>query len=149
MAYIYKLALLAIAALAAIAAPIETSSRHTTAAAISFLGLGNSTVSTGFHATGSTYSGRGTWFTDKSGSCGVSFDTNDMIAAVNEAQMGRNTKCGMKIRVNYQGKSVTVKVVDTCPSRYCSSGALDLSQAAFKRLAPLDKGEIYVKWEFV
>jgi len=79
----------------------------------------------------------------------MSFDTNDMIVAMNEAQMGRNTKCGMKIRVNYQGRSVTVKVVDTCPSQYCSSGALDLSQAAFKQLAPLDKGEIYVNWEFV
>ena len=43
------------------------------------------------------------------------------------------------------GKSVTVKVADTCPG--CAPGSVDLTPAAFKKLASLDVGRIHgIKW---
>ncbi|KAG0072291.1 hypothetical protein BGZ89_007176 [Linnemannia elongata] len=99
-------------------------------------------------ASGGEFSGRGTWFTDSTGSCEVPFDTNDLIVAMNAAQMGGKSQCGKSVKISFGGKTVTAKVVDTCPSQFCSSGALDLSQAAFKKLAPLDVGVINIKWEF-
>ncbi|KAG0300824.1 hypothetical protein BGZ98_008834 [Dissophora globulifera] len=79
------------------------------------------------------YHGRGTWFSDTMGSCGERFSQNEMIVALNEAQMGKmwgkGSKCGAKIRVSAIGSSVSVvvRVVDTCPHQYCSFGQLDLS----------------------
>ncbi|KAG0062954.1 hypothetical protein BGZ89_010275 [Linnemannia elongata] len=145
MAILNKLALLATVALAAMvsAAPIDTTPvRHTTAPKI--------TSSTPTEATevGSGYSGKGTWFTDSTGSCGTSFDTNDMIVAMNEAQMGGTSMCGKSVRITSGGKSVTARVTDTCPSQYCNSGSLDLSQAVFSKLAPLSTGVISITWEF-
>ncbi|KAF9134165.1 hypothetical protein BGW39_007903 [Mortierella sp. 14UC] len=99
-------------------------------------------------SSGGSFSGKGTWFTDTTGSCEVSFNTNDMIVAMNEAQMGGKSQCGKSVKISYGGKTATAKVVDTCPSQFCSSGSLDLSQAVFKKLAPLDVGVIDIKWEF-
>ncbi|KAK3837511.1 MAG: RlpA-like double-psi beta-barrel-protein domain-containing protein-containing protein, partial [Linnemannia gamsii] len=100
--------------------------------------------------------GRGTWFSDTRGSCGVDFSQDEMIVALNEAQQGvqygPNSKCFQKIRVSVKGepsKSVVVRVVDTCPHRYCSYGQLDLSQAAFKKFAPMSKGVLDLEWSFV
>lgn len=98
---------------------------------------------------GGEFSGRGTWFTDTVGSCEVPFDTNDLIVAMNAAQMDGTSQCGKSVQVSFGGKSVTAKVVDTCPSQFCSSGALDLSQAVFKQLAPLSVGVIDINWQFV
>ncbi|KAF9317550.1 hypothetical protein BG003_000633 [Podila horticola] len=47
------------------------------------------------------------------------------------------------------GKSVTARVTDTCPSQFCSSSSLDLSQAVFQQLAPLATGVIDIQWSFV
>ncbi|KAG9069330.1 hypothetical protein KI688_010230 [Linnemannia hyalina] len=105
--------------------------------------------------TSKVYSGRGTWFSDTTGSCGVRFSQDDMIVALNQDQMGAysgsRSKCGDKIRVKAKGSSasVIVRVVDTCPSRYCSHGALDLSRAAFKKFAPMSKGVLELEWSFV
>ncbi|CAO3567413.1 unnamed protein product [Mortierella alpina] len=105
--------------------------------------------------TESTYQGRGTWFSDTMGSCSEGFSQDDMIVALNEAQMGKmwgsGSKCGAKIRVSAKGSStsVVVRVVDTCPHRYCSFGQLDLSQAAFKKFAPMSKGVLELEWSFV
>ncbi|KAG0054524.1 hypothetical protein BGZ83_011024 [Gryganskiella cystojenkinii] len=107
--------------------------------------------STGNHE----FHGRGTWFSDTSGSCGEHFSQDDMIVALNEAQQGQQfgseSKCGQKIRVSAKGSdaSVVVRVVDTCPHRYCSHGQLDLSQAAFKKFANLSKGVLELTWSFV
>ncbi|KAF9108523.1 hypothetical protein BGX29_010993 [Mortierella sp. GBA35] len=146
MAIFTKLALIATAALAVAAAPITTL-RHSTAVDLN-LAHSLSTDSSSLVARAESFSGRGTWFTDASGSCEVDFDTNDLIVAMNEDQMGGTSMCGKSVRISYGGKSVTARVVDTCPSQYCSHGALDLSQAAFKKLAPLDAGVIQLKWSF-
>ncbi|KAF9382735.1 hypothetical protein CPB97_006986 [Podila verticillata] len=129
MAIFNKLALLAVAVALVSAAPINHDPIISTAASGSF-------------------SGRGTWFTDSVGSCGTSFTTNDLIVAMNAPQQGSgNAQCGKTVRIQYKGKSVTAKVVDTCPE--CASGSLDLSQAAFKTLAPLSQGVIDITWSFV
>lgn len=133
MSFIYKLAIVATALAMVSAAPVTVDSSEpiTTAAA------------------GTSYHGRGTWFTDSVGSCGTPFDTNDMIVAMNAAVMGGTAQCGRTVRIQYGGKSVTARVTDTCPSEYCSSGSLDLSQAVFKKLAPLSVGVIAIDWSFV
>ncbi|KAF9391128.1 hypothetical protein CPB97_007461 [Podila verticillata] len=102
------------------------------------------------------YSGRGTWFSDTSGSCGQRFSQSDMIVALNQAQMGalygKGSKCGQKVRVSakgYPGKYVDAVIRDTCPSKYCSYGALDLSRGVFQRFAPLSKGVLQLEWQFL
>ncbi|KAF9026251.1 hypothetical protein BGZ52_007397 [Haplosporangium bisporale] len=102
------------------------------------------------------YSGRGTWFSDTSGSCGQRFSQSDMIVALNQAQMGalygKGSKCGQKVRVSakgYPGKYVDAVIRDTCPSKYCSYGALDLSRGVFQRFAPLNKGVLQLEWQFL
>ncbi|KAF9959502.1 hypothetical protein BGZ72_009554 [Mortierella alpina] len=141
----YILVLAALLAAMVMAAPVANT-RSTTAAALNKRAKNDDSVS--------TYSGRGTWFSDKTGSCDIEFDQSDMIVALNEDQMGdlngSGSKCGQMVRVQYGGKSVDLKIVDTCPSQYCDSGALDLSQAAFKELAGgLSKGVLALKWEFI
>ncbi|KAG0285719.1 hypothetical protein BGZ96_010061 [Linnemannia gamsii] len=108
------------------------------------------------HHAGRTYRSRGTWFSDTRGSCGVDFSQDEMIVALNEVQQGEqrgpDSQCLKTIRVSVKGdssKSVVVQVVDTCPHRYCSYGQLDLSQAAFKKLAPMSKGVLDLEWSFV
>jgi expansin (peptidoglycan-binding protein) len=69
--------------------------------------------------------------------------------------MGTGTKiCGQQLAVTAKGSSTTVivTVVDMCPSQYCNKGDLDLSQAAFKKLAGsggLGVGILQVEWSFV
>ncbi|KAF9174615.1 hypothetical protein BGX21_010387 [Mortierella sp. AD011] len=102
--------------------------------------------------TGKKYTGRGTWYSDTYGQCEHSYSQSDMIVAVNQAQMGTGTKlCGQKLLVTAEGSSaqVIVTVVDMCPSAYCSSGDLDLSQAAFKKFAKLSVGVLKLSWKFV
>ncbi|ORZ14463.1 RlpA-like double-psi beta-barrel-protein domain-containing protein-containing protein, partial [Lobosporangium transversale] len=96
----------------------------------------------------SPYSGRGTWFTDKVGSCGTPFDTNDMIVAMNAHQMGGTSQCGKTVKIHSGGKTVTARVTDTCPAQFCAPGSLDLSQAVFKQFAPLTQGVVQIQWEF-
>ncbi|KAG0203882.1 hypothetical protein BGX28_003982 [Mortierella sp. GBA30] len=98
---------------------------------------------------GGYFSGRATWFTGSWGSCGVHFDTNEMIVALNQAQMDGSSQCGKMVKISANLKTIEARIVDTCPSRYCPTGALDLSQAVFKKLAPLSKGVIQIQWQFV
>ncbi|KAG0377176.1 MAG: RlpA-like double-psi beta-barrel-protein domain-containing protein-containing protein [Linnemannia gamsii] len=151
MAIFNKLALLATVALAAMvaAAPIDTTPiRHTTALKITSPATPTEGDDLIVSAQGTGFSGKGTWFTDTTGSCGTPFDTNDMIVAMNEAQMGGTSMCGKSVRITSGGKSVTARVTDTCPSQYCNPGSLDLSQAVFQQLAPLATGVISISWEF-
>ncbi|KAG0206864.1 hypothetical protein BGX33_007177 [Mortierella sp. NVP41] len=108
------------------------------------------------HHSGRTYRGRGTWFSDTYGSCEVDFSQDEMIVALNEVQMGEQygpkSHCFQKLRVSVKGdplKSVIVRVVDTCPHRFCSYGQLDLSQAAFKKFAPMSQGILGLEWSFI
>ncbi|KAF9365710.1 hypothetical protein BGX34_008731 [Mortierella sp. NVP85] len=101
---------------------------------------------------GKMFTGRATWFSDNSGQCEHKFSQDDLIVAVNEAQMGKDKKiCGKKILLTKKGSDVkvVVTVVDMCPSKYCKFGQLDISRAAFKKFASLDKGIMDLTWKFL
>ncbi|KAI8361012.1 RlpA-like double-psi beta-barrel-protein domain-containing protein-containing protein, partial [Mortierella sp. GBAus27b] len=94
-------------------------------------------------------SGRATWYSDTTGLCEHSYSQSDLIVAVNESQMGSDKKlCGKKILLTKKGSDVqvVVTVVDMCPGKFCSFGALDLSQAAFKKFADLSVGVLDLQW---
>lgn len=71
---------------------------------------------------------------------GKIFDKNALTCAHNKYPFGT------KLRVSYKGKSVIVTVTDR--GGFNKLGRLiDLSEGAFKKLAPLSKGVIKVKIE--
>ncbi|PWN38335.1 uncharacterized protein FA14DRAFT_118260 [Meira miltonrushii] len=93
-------------------------------------------------------SSRITWYSggslDNPACGGPTPSNNAMIAAV---QQGGRFGCGDHIRINYQGNSVKVKVIDYCEG--CSSTAIDLTKGAFSKLASLSTGELHgasVNW---
>lgn len=55
--------------------------------------------------------------------------------------------CGACVQVRHGADSVTVRASDRCHG--CRHGGIDLSRAAFRRLAPLGAGRIAVSWRFV
>ena len=65
---------------------------------------------------------------------GKRFNQNGLTAA------HPSLRLGTRIKVRYRNRSVVVRVTDRCR---CS---LDLSKAAFRRLAPLSKGRIRVRY---
>lgn len=67
----------------------------------------------------------------------------------NPANPNLNVLCNRRIKVTNpaNGKSVTVKIVDTCPP--CSSGDVDLSPKAFAAIADMSLGRIPIKWSWV
>lgn len=87
------------------------------------------------------------------GACGWTNTDTDLIVAISEQlfyQMGSqsngNPACGKYINVKNGDKSVKVKVTDCCPG--CSERSLDLSPAAFDKLADPSEGRINIKWSW-
>ncbi|CEP07985.1 hypothetical protein [Parasitella parasitica] len=105
-------------------------------------------------SSGGKYSGEGTYYDVGLGSCGQTNSNSELVAALNAPQMqnganpNKNPQCGKKIKVTNpaNGKSVTVKIVDTCPP--CSSGDVDLSPSAFSAIADMSLGRIPIKWDW-
>ncbi|ORY96857.1 RlpA-like double-psi beta-barrel-protein domain-containing protein-containing protein [Syncephalastrum racemosum] len=95
---------------------------------------------------GSSYSGDGTFYEVGLGSCGSTNKDTQMVAALSSSLMGSGKYCGKSLTAKSDSGSVTVKVVDTCPS--CSEGDIDFSPAAFKKLGSLDEGRISITWSF-
>ena len=96
-------------------------------------------------------SGHATFYSvKKSGepSCGGKADNDDLVVALSKHRMGKKEKklCGEKIKVQGKTGSVTVKVIDTCPE--CDKNDIDLSPAAFKKIAHKKDGRVKVKWSF-
>ncbi|MGW2282333.1 cysteine/serine endopeptidase inhibitor [Streptomyces sp. NPDC001770] len=100
--------------------------------------------------------GRMTYYNDKGyGACGDVVDaaTEDLVAVSyawwTTDDPNEDPICdGVSVEVSYEGKSITVPVKDQCPS--CEADHLDLSQTAFERLAPLEKGLVTgITWKFV
>lgn len=94
----------------------------------------------------SKFTGDGTYFTVGLGSCGKTNTDSQMVAALNAPQMGSNKYCGKSATVTGPNGSVTVTIVDTCPE--CSSGSLDLSPAAFKKIGDVSAGRIKISWNW-
>ncbi|CAO3671656.1 unnamed protein product [Rhizopus stolonifer] len=89
-------------------------------------------------------SGDGTFYEVGLGSCGNTNSDSELVAALSSSLMQSGSYCGHSITINSAGKSVIVKVVDSCPG--CAQGDVDLSPTAFRKLASLDKGRISITW---
>jgi len=82
------------------------------------------------------------------GSCGYPAGQDKLIVAMPMDIMADKGNCGKCVQVNHEGKSVTVKVTDSCPA--CKEhGRIDLSDTAFEQLASKDKGIIDITWKWV
>jgi len=68
-----------------------------------------------------------------------------MICAMNVEQMSK-ALCGKSITVNGPLGSVTVTIVDTCMG--CASGSVDLSPAAFNKIADQAQGRVPISWSY-
>lgn len=97
------------------------------------------------------YTGDMTYFAPGLGSCGATSTDTDMIVAISAARMNsggnpsNNPLCFKHITItNSQGVSQDATIVDTCPG--CAEDAIDVSQAVFEALAPLDEGRVQVQW---
>lgn len=69
-----------------------------------------------------------------------------LYAAINKRDWMSSASCGACLMVRGDSDSVMVRVTDRCPG--CKRGGIDLSPAAFKRLAPLGRGRTAVSWRF-
>ncbi|KAG2203692.1 hypothetical protein INT46_001722 [Mucor plumbeus] len=98
------------------------------------------------------YSGDATYYGTGLGSCGWTSKDSEYIVALNHGQMAngansnKNPNCGRSITATGPKGSVTVKIVDTCPG--CANGDLDLSPAAFAKIADMAAGRVPVSWSW-
>ncbi|KAI8889234.1 hypothetical protein K501DRAFT_171428 [Backusella circina FSU 941] len=101
-----------------------------------------------------SYSGKGTFYNVGLGSCG-DLDTDDeLVVAVNKAQMdnganpNKNPKCEHMVSISGTDGSVVARIVDACPS--CAEGALDMSPTVFEKVCgELGKGTCGITWSFL
>ncbi|XP_055351830.1 papain inhibitor-like [Paramacrobiotus metropolitanus] len=112
-------------------------------------------VFVGMCAVALSFQGKATFYTPAMGACGKVNHEDEMVVAVSKAQYGVHSnpnnapvcsKCAL-VKAVESGEQVKVKVVDQCNG--CASGAIDLSPAAFEKLADKDLGHIEVTWNYV
>uniref|UniRef100_A0A1I8ADZ1 DPBB_1 domain-containing protein n=1 Tax=Steinernema glaseri TaxID=37863 RepID=A0A1I8ADZ1_9BILA len=95
---------------------------------------------------------------DGTGACGIPFDLSspDLVSVSYQwfdpilyPNSNDDPVCNhVCVKVDYQGKSITVPVRDKCSN--CDWYHLDLSRTAFDKLASEDAGHVYgVTWSFV
>ncbi|KAL9551161.1 hypothetical protein MBANPS3_004404 [Mucor bainieri] len=91
--------------------------------------------------TRSSMSGDATFYSVGSGSCGGSNSDSELVAAISGELMGSGSK-----KSSHCGKhgSVKLKIVDTCPG--CKKGDVDMSRAAFEKIAKLSEGRVPISW---
>ncbi|KAI7882466.1 hypothetical protein K492DRAFT_186122 [Lichtheimia hyalospora FSU 10163] len=86
------------------------------------------------------------------GVCGKRVKNTDPVAALNVNQMGTNSgkmkeKCGKKVEVvGPKGDKVVAEIVDLCNT--CNEGDIDMSPAAFEKIAQFTSMKTDVKWKF-
>lgn len=100
-------------------------------------------------ALSSTFTGDGTYY-DASGAGSCSFDPpsqNLMVAAINMPQYGNSALCGAYVQATGPKGTVTVRIVDQCPS--CAQGDLDFSAEAFAQIADIADGRVPISWKVV
>ncbi|GAA5828136.1 hypothetical protein JCM11251_002607 [Rhodosporidiobolus azoricus] len=95
----------------------------------------------------SSYSGKGTYFYQNGnpGACGVWNKDSTYLVALQSSMYSGGKHCGKNVRISANGKTITAKVQDECPT-CVSTGSLDLSEGAFKALSSLSAGMIDIKW---
>ncbi|OMJ27779.1 Papain inhibitor [Smittium culicis] len=105
-----------------------------------------------------TFKGSGTYYDPSvgAGSCGSVHKATELVAALNKDQFestsnpNNSPSCGKcaVVRSKSEGSGeVKVRITDMCPG--CMNGGLDLSPAAFKKIAREEKGRVEIEWEFV
>lgn len=97
-----------------------------------------------------TFTGEGTYYVEANGGGNCSFDPTPgdlMVAAMNETQYASADLCGAHVVVAGPRGSVTVRIVDRCPE--CRPGDLDLSPAAFDRIAERSQGRVPISWRVI
>ncbi|KAK3376889.1 RlpA-like double-psi beta-barrel-protein domain-containing protein-containing protein [Lasiosphaeria ovina] len=100
-------------------------------------------------------SGEFTFYSPGLGACGITSTDSDLVVALAKGMFdaqtpngnpNNNPLCGKKINASFQGKSVTVTIVDSCPG--CAGAGLDLSPTAFSQLADQTLGHVSGTWDF-
>ena len=76
--------------------------------------------------------------------CGYSPPADGLFVALPAPEYAGAADCGGYLEVTGPDGSVRVQVIDQCPE--CTAGHIDLSEAAFARLAPLSAGLINVSY---
>lgn len=106
-----------------------------------------------------TYTGELTFYDVGLGACGGYNTDSDMIAAASEllydgfdgydgGNPNDNPICNKQVSLTYQGKTITVTIVDRCVG--CAIYDLDLAPAAFDQLADPSEGRLYgATWSFI
>ncbi|KAF5315719.1 hypothetical protein D9611_004744 [Ephemerocybe angulata] len=88
------------------------------------------------------------------GACGKVHSDSDMIAAIDGDRYGNmnavSSQCNKQVKLtnSNNGKSVTVTIVDACPT-CANSNSIDLSKGAFEKIAPLSDGMVPITWSYV
>ncbi|KAI8633893.1 RlpA-like double-psi beta-barrel-protein domain-containing protein-containing protein [Xylariaceae sp. FL1651] len=95
-------------------------------------------------ASRSSYTGDITYYQPGLGACGETNTDSEHVVALSPADYNGN--CGKTITITKDGKKVSAKVVDKCPS--CASGSIDVSSTVFEALADLSVGRTTVSWSF-
>ena len=76
--------------------------------------------------------------------CSYSPPADGLYVALSAPEYAGAADCGGYLEVSGPDGSVRVKVIDQCPE--CAAGHIDLSEAAFARLAPLPAGLVNVSY---
>ncbi len=92
--------------------------------------------------------GQATYYdADGTGNCSFDASTDFFVAAMNATDYGNAVWCGACVDVTGPNGHVVVRITDQCPG--CSAGSLDLSETAFKAIAPLSAGRVDISWHEV
>lgn len=97
-----------------------------------------------------TFTGEGTYYNeaDGGGNCGFDPTPGDlMVGAMNEAQYGMADLCGAYVELTGPRGTITIRIVDRCPE--CQVGDIDLSPAAFDRIAERIQGRVPISWRVI
>jgi expansin len=83
------------------------------------------------------------------GNCGFDATPDDlMVGAMNHVDYDNSAACGACVHMSYPGGGdATIRIVDQCPE--CNQGDIDLSMAAFGKLADPTLGRIHIDWTYV
>ncbi|PBK91776.1 hypothetical protein ARMGADRAFT_186530 [Armillaria gallica] len=79
------------------------------------------------------------------GACGVIAESDGVSLSI--SLYDSSAHCGESIQVQYNGRTITVKVADECTS--CAANGIELAADAFQQLDSLNKGIIPVTWNYV
>ncbi|KAI3400846.1 hypothetical protein diail_1535 [Diaporthe ilicicola] len=97
--------------------------------------------------------GKMTYYTPGSGSCGATNTESDMVVAISTTMYGTyanpnsSPMCSKSASINCNGKTIKAAIKDKCMS--CGEGDIDVSPAVFKTCGPLSQGVITVTWDVV